>query len=377
MNRITELAQLGVNLPENQRSLFNRIFEVSTYTGHLSIPDSFRKKVVAYFSQGSETEQQTIERISSQIIVGTFNRYTYEGALFNELRACKPGNKPEGTDKLRKAVLEYIEREHEEEIKKYGLCDLCHPVTHTPLDLPKRLERNGHVTIANAAKYDAANGMIVFRQYNPLEFGQEDFCDWMDLASMWFDEMNKQNPELVYPFLIWNCLPRAGASKIHGHMHVLLTGSFPYEGVKRLRLASQKYKSEGGDYFDDLASVHREIGAGFPYKGRDVMAYLTPAKDKETLVLAKTFEDLKEPTFKVIRCFIEKLGVLAFNLGIQMPPLNEEPGWDDFRYVARVVDRGNPLKHGTDFAGMELFGSKVIGSDPFRVADALENCMAT
>ena len=97
--------------------MFNRIFKVSTHIGHLSIPDSFRKKVSAYFSQGGETEEQTVERISSQVVVGTFNKYTHEGALFNELRTCKPGNKPEDTDKLKKAVFEYIEREHQKEIR--------------------------------------------------------------------------------------------------------------------------------------------------------------------------------------------------------------------------------------------------------------------
>lgn len=333
----------------------------------MSVPNSFRQKVKGYFGHGEETEEQVVERISTQSIVKTFNRYTLEGALFNELRTCKPGNRPEDIDNLRESVFDHIEREH-----KKSPCDFCDPIKYTPLDLPTRLERNGHMTIANAAKYDAANGMVIFRQYNPLEFNQQDFSDWIDLAAQWFTKMHEQNPRLIYPFLIWNCLPRAGASQKHGHMHILLTGKFPYEGVERLKLANQRYKDEGGNYFHDLATIHKKIGIGFDYKGRDVMAYLTPTKDKETLIQAHTLDELKEPTFKVIRCFIDKLGVFAFNLGIQMPPLVDDPEWRGFHYMARVVDRGNPLKGGTDFAGMELFGSKVIGSDPFKVAYALK-----
>ena len=105
------------------------------------------------------------------------------------------------------------------------------------------------------------------------------------------------------------------------------------------------------------------------------MAYLTPTKDKEILIVADSLEGLKEPTYKAIRCFIDDMGVFAFNLGLQMPPMDGQKRWENFPYIARIDDRGNPLKDGTDFAGMELFGSKVIGSDPFKVVETLKNYM--
>ncbi len=365
MVTITELEKVVNELPEDVKQIFDNIFRFSISAGHLSVPDTFREKTKKYCEMGVETEEEVCERVSSQVIVKTFNKYTLEGALFNELRACKPGNRPEDTDKLRVDVYADIEEQ-----LKTKECDFCRPEKFTSMDLEERIRRNGHITAANLAKYDVANGIIIFKNHNPLDFTEQDFYDWMDMASEWFKSIHAQYGDLTYPYLMWNCLPRAGASQMHGHIQTLLTSVFPYEGTERLRLANERY---GGNYFHDVATVHKKLGLGFDYNGGDVMVYLTPTKDKETLVQSHQFDELKEPTFKVIRCFIDKLGVFAFNLGIQMPPLVSESGWDDFRYVARVVDRGNPLKDGTDFAGMELFASKVIGSDPFKIAEVIRD----
>ena len=36
-------------------------------------------------------------------------------------------------------------------------------------------------------------------------------------------------------------------------------------------------------------------------------------------------------------------------------------------FIAKIVDRGNPLKNISDIASMEIFASSVISSDPYNV----------
>jgi hypothetical protein len=70
----------------------------------------------------------------------------------------------------------------------------------------------------------------------------------------------------------------------------------------------------------------------------------------------------------------KSMGVFAFNAAIFGPPIGRpEEGWSGFPLVARVVDRGNPLSTTSDFAGLELFGSSVVASDPFEVARVLRS----
>jgi hypothetical protein len=75
------------------------------------------------------------------------------------------------------------------------------------------------------------------------------------------------------------------------------------------------------------------------------------------------------------------MGVLAFNAGIFGPPLaasgqmasgEQDEDWAGFPLIARLVDRGNPLSTTSDIAGLELFGSSVVASDPFEVARILQ-----
>ncbi len=370
---ITRLEQIVSELTLNERELFDRIFRFSVSTGPLYVPDSFREIARKYFRRENETLEEMEERISAQTIVKIFNKCTLEGALFNELRTCKPGASLENIEDIKRKVFVYID----EEKQKKG-CDFCSPYKNTPRDIP-RISKNGHTIAANVAKYDAYHGLVIFNEqnHNPFMFTQEDISDCLDLGYEWFMEMHNKNSRLIYPFLMWNCMPKAGASLIHAHMQLLITDDMPYAGTERLKVASKKYKKKySSNYFRDLFSVHKSISLGFETEENNkIVVYLTPVKDKETLIFSDNLDGLKKSVYKVLRCFIDRLGVFAFNLGIQMPSINRNGNdcWEGFPYIARVVDRGNPFSTGNDWGGMEIFENSVIGSDPFKVADVFQS----
>ena len=366
---ITKLEDYVEQLDPDTRKAFECLFRVSTDIGRLKIPESFRPKVLKYFKQGSESPEETYARVEAQTIIKTFNRLSLEGALFNELRTNKPGSRNDDKIKLRKKINRALGQ------AKNG-CDFGFPEMYTSEVFGSTIYRESCTVRENAAKYDSNNALIIFKESNPLDFDEKTIAECFDISSEWWSRANKFNPAQVYPFLGWNCLKKAGASQDWAHMHSLLTKDFHYASVERQRLAMQTCNTAGGDYFKDLFRVHESLGLGIKTEDSDIMAYLTPVKDKEVVIVSKNLESLAHSVYQTLVCFRDKLGVYAFNMALQLPPLEgtkerQSPEWSGFPYIARIVDRGHPFSKGADIAIMELYGSPVIGSDPFKVAREL------
>jgi hypothetical protein len=101
---------------------------------------------------------------------------------------------------------------------------------------------------------EPAHGVVLFRRHDPLAFDGDQLGDLLDAGWLWFDrsraETGRRGQESageeqrqtagddkeeesgeeaaqgaagqqpLTPFLLWNCLPRAGASQFHGHAQV-------------------------------------------------------------------------------------------------------------------------------------------------------------
>jgi hypothetical protein len=214
----------------------------------------------------------------------------------------------------------------------------------------------------------------------------------LSAAGEWADRAHAGDPSARFLFLLWNCLWRAGASLVHGHIQMTLSHQMAHARVEQLRAVARRYRIEtGSDYFADLARVHRALGLSVADDKIDWYASLTPIKEREIVLTAPTYLDgvlqpeelgvLSEPLVTTLVCLQRHMGVLAFNAGIFGPPLatngqslvsKQEEDWTGFPLMARLVDRGNPLSTTSDIAGLELFGSSVVASDPFEVARILQ-----
>ena len=82
MPKITDLPNKISSLPKQKKDLFKRFFDVTSSTGRLSLPDPMKPWVIKTFKK--------VDRVKSQKIVRVDNLITFEGALFNELRAERP-----------------------------------------------------------------------------------------------------------------------------------------------------------------------------------------------------------------------------------------------------------------------------------------------
>jgi hypothetical protein len=360
--RITDLDALVEGLPTEEREIADRLFDVRATTGRLEVPKGMRGWVEKNFGSVDAVREQRIMRVT--------NRVTLEGTLFNELRASRPFDVAGegGPDVLRR------------EIEETRGDPFCVPKKGTPADVFGRVRGAHSITASNVAKYDGFHGLIVFDDHDPLSFTPEKVDDYVSVALEWLQRARKADPEAKYPFLMWNCLWRAGSSMIHGHAQVTATRGAHYPKVERLRRAALEYESAyGSDYFRDLCRVHEALGLGTtppPGSSPDVRGFanLTPAKEKEVMLLGPDLgEHLRRFLASVLLRYTRDLGVSSFNVAFYLrPSAPTEEDWSSFPVVIHVVDRGDPTNRTSDIGAMELYAAPVVSSDPFQVARLLK-----
>src|SRR5262249_17389168 len=233
---------------------------------------------------------------------------------------------------------------------------------------------------------DGWHGVGIFREHDPLAITQELVDDMFMVSAQWAERAHALDAQARHFFLFWNCLRRAGASLIHGHVQMTLSQQMAQAKVRGLRAAAQRYRREtSGEYFTDLVAAHRALGLVVEDgPGLVRFASLTPVKEREVIHLAVAPEQtswrehlsmLSQSLAETLRIMMHGYGVLAFNVAVSGPPLGghqeDDEKWYAHPFIARFVDRGSPLSDISDIAGMELFGTSVIASDPFAVARGL------
>src|SRR5215207_2430725 len=356
-HKITDLPDLISDLSPEDAILANRIFDVSTTTGRLDPPEAMHAWIEKSFG--------SVDHVTAQRIVKVTNLIILQGTLFNELRASRP---------LDTGVSLDLDRE----IAATEGDPFCHPREGTPADVFGRVKGEHATTASNVAKYDGFHGVVVFDDHNPLHLTPEKVADYVSVGLEWCRKVLETDPEARYPFLMWNCLWRAGGSIIHGHAQVTATRGTHYPKVERLRRATTSYRAEhGSDYFDDLCRTHDALGLAVPTaSGVRAFASLSPIKEKELIVLGQSPEDenLRRTVGALLQGYIHSLGVRAFNVAFYMPPLAPtREDWSGFPTVVHLVDRGSPANRTSDIGAMELYAASVVASDPFRVADVLRD----
>jgi hypothetical protein len=355
VQHIGNLGVLVATLAAADRARFERIFHLNISAGRLVPPKAMRPWLERQFG--------SVDAVSQQRIVKITNRVTLEGALFNELRASQPIEAPSGS------------ADAEEMIRHSAGGSFCTPLQATPADVFGRVRGQFAVSASNVAKYDGWHGVVVFDEHHPLHFSAPQVDDYVETAQRWARMAHQADPEACYPFFLWNCLWRSGASILHGHAQMTLTRGMHYARVENWRQAALRYQAaHGTNYFSDLLALYRALGLAVEHGTATVLPTLTPFKERETHLIAWSLDrDLKQALYLTLRTFIDRLGVRSFNLVLYQPPLCPvEENWEGFPYVFRLIDRGNLSNNRSDIGSMEMYAQSVVTTDPYRVAEALQ-----
>ncbi len=360
---INDLPSLIATLPTPLTKLWQRFFHVDVAVGQLIPPERMHAWIERSFGSVDAVVQQQTVRVT--------NIHTLEGAIFNTIRNLRPqqGRYQSDIDEIIAA-----------NAGSNDTSGFATPESGTPEDVFGRIRGRYCLTASNIAKYDGWHSVLIFDQHHPLNFNRERIEDYLQTAQRWFNTVHTHDSNAVYPFFIWNCLWRSGASVIHGHAQMSVAKGMPYPKAELLRRTTVTYRQQfNSSYFQDLWKVYRQLGLAFGRPGQHTKGYvsLTPVKEKEVVLLSTDLQDLSQHLYQVLDCFVAELGVQSFNVSLIMPPLNTTPdSWEDMPLILRIVDRGDPNSRGSDIGAMELYAAAVVGSDPFVVARALAGRLA-
>ena len=359
---ILALEELCDRLGAAERQLFEGLFEVRAATGRLAVPGALEDTVAGWYGAGpgGDVDRKTaLERACAQPLLRTFNRWTYEGTLFNPLRDLRPSGA--GADEV--SIDEWVDEGRER-------CDFCRPVTRTTADVWGRIESDHCVTAANASKYDAHHGLVVFRDHHPLRLSRDRVRDYFEVAGRWWQRTREVAPYLRHASVAWNCLERSGASQRHGHLHVLASDHRPYGHHDRLLRAADEYGAQTGrDYWQDWVAAHGALGLVDRAGGVARVATITPFRGHEVVLVADRFDrEVADAVSDTLVTLTTSLGALSFNAAVYLPP---EPRRQGDRVIGRCVSRGDPRRLSNDVGAMEVFGTPIVASDPLRTVHAL------
>jgi hypothetical protein len=343
-------------LTAEEKAAFDRIYKIWRTSGTLNAPKEMYEWIEKHFGSVEAVEKQDFIKISNAIM--------YEGSVFNELRMNRPQQIVEE---------DYTDLMLEIEASKSGPFE--HPLTGTPEDTFGRITGKYCITASNIAKYDSLHGLIIFNESNPLLFSRERVNDYFNVAQKWFAKAHESNVNAIYPMYTWNCLWRAGASMIHGHSQLVLTEGQAYSKIEKLRYLSLRYQEKyRTNYFEDVYSIHKNLGLGMEENGVKIISSLTPIKEKELIIISDSFDDvLANAVSDILNVYKDELNVNSFNLAIILPPMSPTPEvWQHVPIIVNIVDRGSLTNKTNDIAAMELYAQNIIGSNPYTVFKTLK-----
>ena len=357
---IENLLEMIDAMTSADRARFGRVFEARKIKGSCECPPSMVAWTQRHFG--------SIDKIESQTVIRVHNSRTYEGALFNAVRALRPTLQTTMDN-----ILDQLSPKHDRRRE----CPFCKVRELTAVDsfTPQRIVGDRCVTASNAAKYDGRHGLIIFNNHDALAFSLDDLRDYIEVANKWFRAATDIAQNFIYPFLIWNCGWRAGGSQEHGHMQVTVAQGRPYPRIESLHRTAMDYQQDFGEsYFLDLFEIHNALGLGFQVLDTRVLVSLCPMRDKEIWLMSRALNtQMATVLYAVLATLRDQASVRSFNLGLLFPPAVPSLEWTDFPVIIRIIDRLSPAVLSSDISGMGLFaGADVIASDPFTIASLLE-----
>jgi hypothetical protein len=360
---ITRLANITDKWRQSQSPLcqeyyqkFASIFTIVARKATLSLPAPFQKKVRGWLAHNDDLYNE----VFSQDIIHIVSEYTREHTVFNPLRDKRPVLPPDRPEN------EYFEELVNSSSVK---CDFCDFKQFTAEHVFGRVESNHAFSASNIFKIDSLHGLLALKKHNPLVWNLEEFLDLFHLTKIWLNKAHAHNPLARFPSLIWDILPKCGASQVHPHLHVVLDSERYHGEVESWRKGAQQYfTTHNSNYFSDLVSIYSALNLTFVHGTAVAFASLVPKKDHEVVVMAKEAnEDFYTLLYLVLRTFLDDLNKMCFSMGVGLPAFGVPAG--KMPAYARAITRGYVTDIRADMSSLELFMATNVNIDPYKTIE--------
>ncbi|RNA09093.1 hypothetical protein BpHYR1_006566 [Brachionus plicatilis] len=276
-------------------TIFDSMFELDISYGEIRIDEKFLDKVKIWLNNNPDYVKQAYK----QKIIKIYNKFHNDEMIYNPLRGKRPQAKQIVSEKNHS--LKIIE-------ESKSSCDFCEQnyKINTANEIFDRLETPLSYSAANTFKYDKWHSLIVSRNHDPLNLKEEEIIDMYSLSWEWFKKVSSIDPSAKFPELIWDAMPKSGASQIHTHLQVSMDDKNYYGIMRRWLEASERYFGAfKRDFLDDFILIHKALGLAYELNNCYVIFSLIPLKDNEVMIIGdndpKSYLTISKLTYQVIR----------------------------------------------------------------------------
>lgn len=352
--RILDVSSQVKNFTPDLQEKFADIFETYETVGELQIPPTMEEWATKQFGSVSVLTQQRLFKITNKVL--------QRGVIYNEIRSLRPQTKSQPIDDA--LILE--------EATKPPFND---PENLTPADVFGRIQGKYCLTAANVAKYDKWHSVVIFQEPHPLKWSEEQIVDYIDVASQWFQKVHEHDKTALFPLFQWNCLWRAAASIVHGHMQLSVAQWQPYTEIEFMRTQTLAYQQETGrNYFQDYFELHQKLGLGFEVDNMQVIIPIDGKKEREVQLYIPDFNAKFASLFyRILKTYRDQLGIESFNVAGYLKPFTSKIEWGHMPILIRLIDRGSLQNKGSELGIMERFAQEVITNDPYLTIESLSS----
>lgn len=349
------------------RDLFDKfisIFTIDARKASLSLPSTFQTKVKGWLANNEQLYQEVFD----QDVIHIISEFTHEHTVFNPLRDKRPVSPPKEPEN---SYFSTLLKESSEN------CDFCNYKDYTAEHTFGRVESKHSFSASNIFKIDTLHALLALKKHDPLHWKLEEFLDLFQLVNTWIAKANKNFPNAHYPGVVWDVLPKCGASQVHPHLHVVLDQQ-RYPGVVETwrRGAQEFYQQHNSNYFSDLVAVYTALNLTVTYGTAVAFASLVPRKDHEIVVMSETASsDFYILLYFVLRGLIDDVHKMCFSMGIALPAVNVAEG--KLPAYARVITRGYVTDIRADISSLEMFLATNVNIDPYKTIEIVRNSMKT
>lgn len=125
-----------------------------------------------------------------------------------------------------------------------------------------------------------------------------------------------------------------------------------------------------------MICVHA-VSLFYRFGSASVMAYLTPQKDFEVIVISqKPCLDFFRLVFFTVRTFMDDLEQYALSMGFVFPKRGVLfSNGNELPMMVRIVSRGSADMARSDISSFDLFGTPNVNKDPFKVIASLQKSL--
>jgi galactose-1-phosphate uridylyltransferase len=100
----------------------------------------------------------------------------------------------------------------------------------------------------------------------------------------------RPNSNYLYPVLLWDFLPKGGASQIHPHLQVTINNERYYGNFEIIRNGAEKYyKLTNNNYFTDFIRIHNMLGLSLIHENAVIIFPITPKKEFDVTIISEDY----------------------------------------------------------------------------------------